>query len=515
MPDVVVIGSGLPELAAALEFAEVGLSVVVVHPDSDTDPGRGIRVSPPAHARGDDDRPLRDPEGAIEGFLAQVAAPLSDPASAGIAPSEGSPAPAAPQGALADASPVPSAPGAVLLRGAAGSWCPQPTPALLGIPAVPLSSRALAILGGGGATRAFLDRVKPVLTIGKTHALGRLVRSRLGDAALERLVDPFVRARYGVGPDDVEVAIAAPGLNEALTRAGALTGAVLALSERSVARETRIAPDGGWTAFGDALLERLGWYGVAVAEGPVTGVSRTGDGWRVETGGSGLEARAIVLGADGVPGSDPRADALLDALVSEADETDEAEEAGEAAPDGERREEDAVGTAAVGTAAVTRVRAHASFPIDAPALPAVDDDEAPGAGQPVAVQTVELPGGDSWSVEIARSRSGSWWAHAAGPVRDPHAAGDAAAMRDARAAVAAADIALRSGEPERVEYRVAPFATAEDRDAAARELAELRERARSLLVVGAALHGDDLGAALADSRLAAVHLRRRLTGIAD
>ncbi len=55
---------------------------------------------------------------------------------------------------------------------------------------IPGTSPSARIIGWGGAWRAFLDRVRPPLTIGKERSLGRLVRTRMGDAVLERLVAP-------------------------------------------------------------------------------------------------------------------------------------------------------------------------------------------------------------------------------------------------------------------------------------------------------------------------------------
>lgn len=477
MVDVYVLGDGLPELAAALEFAEVGLSVRIGVPEREGVSGReGVseRVGDPERegvpwfeARSDawgglEGRGVPDPEGALRGLLEHVSSALADGGST-----------------TAAARPVAEPPTVVLLRGAKDEWLPQPTPAVLGIPAVPVSSSAIALLGGGAAARAYLDRVKPVLTIGKTHALGALVRARLGRVALERLVEPLVRERFGVSADEVDVAIAAPGLNEALTRAGSLSGAVLAYSERDVARETVVAPSGGWVELRRALLERLALYGAELSEAPVAAVRRGDDaigGWVVAESDGDVAARSLVIGVEGARPVWP----------AELDET-------------------------LGGLRPTHQRISGSAEIEDPGLP---EDQ----GDTPAVQTVTVSGGEPWSVRIERDGAG-YRATATGPAI-PSSGSDAAAIpseADARVreALAAAGARLRAGAAPGVAVRVAAFASSEQRDAAINRLDGVRGTHRDVLPVGSALHGGDLARAVADARAEAVTLRRRLTGIAE
>lgn len=450
MGDVYVLGDGLPELAAALDLAEVGLSVrVAVTPHGECgDSWDGL-----------DDRGEFDPDGSLRGLLEHIAAPLDG----GAAP-------------LDAARPAATPPGTVLLRDAAGRWAPQPEPAVLGIPAVPLSSRAFALLGTGGALRAYLDRVRPVLTIGKTHALGALVQSRLGGATLERLVQPIVRERFGVSADEVDVAIAAPGLNEALTVAGSLSGAALAYAERDVARETRVTPRGGWLALRDALLDRLTLYGVSFGEASAADARRgdaEADEWVVAEADAEFRARALVVGAGATRCA--AAPGVLEALEGLLPQ---------------------------------RLRVSAVVDIEDPGLP-----EGPEVLP--ALQSVTLAGGERWSVRVERG-GGAPLARLTGPaVPADRAPGTAEARARILEALEASSLSPRGADTPHAAISAAPHATVEQRDAAADRLEAFRASTPDLLPVGAALHGAAAASALADARTAAVLLRRRLTGISE
>ncbi|MEV8213690.1 protoporphyrinogen oxidase [Leifsonia sp. NPDC077715] len=112
---------------------------------------------------------------------------------------------------------------------------PLPKAGLLGIPSSPLASDVVAAIGAGGAFRAYLDRLMPVLKIGTEPRLGTLVRKRMGTKVLELLVAPVATGVYSASPDDLDVDVVAPGLNAALTRLGSLSGAVGELRSASKA----------------------------------------------------------------------------------------------------------------------------------------------------------------------------------------------------------------------------------------------------------------------------------------
>ncbi|MGX9347192.1 protoporphyrinogen/coproporphyrinogen oxidase [Microbacterium sp. KNMS] len=177
--------------------------------------------------------------------------------------------------------------------GAGGAWvagvpgvgaAPLPKGGVLGIPANPFADDVRRILGWGGAWRAYLDRLKPVLTIGHEHSLGRLVRSRLGEKALDRLVAPVTTGVYSAHPDDIDPDVAAPGLNAALTRTGSLTGAVadLAGARTSAPGGAVLGLRGGMARLADALVERLEVLGAEVrTRAAVDGLERAGATWAI------------------------------------------------------------------------------------------------------------------------------------------------------------------------------------------------------------------------------------------
>jgi oxygen-dependent protoporphyrinogen oxidase len=110
----------------------------------------------------------------------------------------------------------------------------------------------------------------------------------MGDAVLERLVAPVTTGVYSSHPDDIDVDVAAPGLNTALTRAGSLSGAVAQLrGERTATPGASIEGiDGGVYRLVEALRIRLQALGGELHTGAtVESVERSDDGWRVSVAG--------------------------------------------------------------------------------------------------------------------------------------------------------------------------------------------------------------------------------------
>lgn len=191
------------------------------------------------------------------------------------------------------------------IGGLPGGPVPLPEETVRGIPENPWDERVRRLIGWRGAWRAYLDRLRPPLTIGQERSLGRLVRTRMGELVLDRVVAPLSLGAFAIHPDDVDVEAVAPGLNAALTRTGSLAGAV---SQLRAAR--RDAPgsagaleglDGGMQGLVNALTERLRALGADIAmNAHVTAIDPgPGGRWSVIADGRDVEAADHVIIATG------------------------------------------------------------------------------------------------------------------------------------------------------------------------------------------------------------------------
>jgi oxygen-dependent protoporphyrinogen oxidase len=284
---VVVVGGGVGGLIAARECAKVGMRVTVLEA-SDAVGGAIRRAELDGVAVDAGAESFATRGGHVRALLTELG--------------------------LADRIVAP-APGGAWLAGIPGiGAAPLPVGGILGIPANPFQDDVRRIIGWSGAWRAYLDRVRPPLTIGHERSLGKLVASRMGAKVRDRLVAPVTTGVYSASPADVDVDVAAPGLNSALTRVGSLGGAVQALRDESAARaraaRSTAAPadaaptdappadaapaepkapgaaveglDGGMSVLVDALLADLATFDVEVRTGvPVESVRRIGDRWLV------------------------------------------------------------------------------------------------------------------------------------------------------------------------------------------------------------------------------------------
>ncbi|WP_438352205.1 protoporphyrinogen/coproporphyrinogen oxidase [Microbacterium sp. CJ88] len=255
---VVVIGGGIAGLVAALECAKVGIRVTVVEA-SDRVGGvvRSAEVAGVTVDAGAESFATRG--GTVRGLIDELG--------------------------LGDAVVSPN-PGRAWVAGIpGGDAAPLPGGGVLGIPANPFDEDVRRIIGWRGAWRAYLDRLRPPLTIGHQHSLGALVRSRMGARVLDRLVAPVTSGVYSARPDDVDVDLAAPGLNAALTRAGSLSGGVAQLvGDRTTAPGAAVQGiDGGMARLPEALHTRLVELGadVRVSTAATALAPRAGGGWTV------------------------------------------------------------------------------------------------------------------------------------------------------------------------------------------------------------------------------------------
>ncbi len=456
MIDAIVTGQSLPALQSALDLAEVGLKVAVLSPE------KSDSFEPSAE---------RDPEGSIAEFITRIAETIEQadrqPASN---QDVGQP--------VRREFPIPP------LLYKQGKWLKQSSPEVLGVPAVPLASENIALLGSAGSFRAYLDRIIPLLTVGKTQFFGELVRKRMGAKLREELVDPQTFERFGVMADEVEVAIAAPGLNEALSRSGALSSAVLAYSDRNVARETRVSPAQGAVDFRRAVIKRLELYGVEVYESHLVSVESQDEGWVAQlSDGLSLRSRTLIVDLDRNPVSPPAVRELVEAITPR------------------------------------HARVHAVIDMELPAwltegmtaVALLDDwsvryEPTHGVERPIDGAELSKSGGISGRAQTASHVSNleelaGVLSRIAQTKRLPVSSDTPGLELSSDALVHSAGLAA------------APFCTIVDRTEAVVAIAQHELDFPTLLSVGRALHGDDQGAALASAHKATVRLRRRLLGL--
>ncbi len=292
---IVVVGGGIGGLVAALTCAKIGMRVTVVEASDRL--GGAIRTTEIGGVRVD--------VGA-EGYATRGGAVRSLIDELGLAEAIVAPAPRA-----------------EWIAGLPDGSAPLPEATIRGIPENPWDERVRRIIGWRGTWRAYLDRLRPPLTIGQERSLGRLVRTRMGEIVLDRLVAPLSLGAFAIHPDDVDVDVVAPGLNAALTRTGTLAGAVTQVRASAPAASGAALEGiaGGMSLLVDALHARLLELGVSVVTGaPVATLDRRGDGrWTVVTEAASGDVPQNAVPADPQPEAAPRiepADAVLVAAGS-------------------------------------------------------------------------------------------------------------------------------------------------------------------------------------------------------
>lgn len=274
----VVVGGGISGLIAARDLARSGLSVTLLEAGGQlggcvgTHTVAGLRLDSGAESFA-----TRSP--AVPDLLAELG--LGD---AVVSPNPGGAWLQLPGGDLA----------------AAAQRMPQT--GLLGIPADPRAPEILQAIGRAGAARAALDKVLPVggLARRESASLGEVVRARMGEAVLRRLVAPVVGGVYSSDPDVLDVDSVAPGLRAALAKHGSLAAAVGSLRASAPAGSAVAGLAGGMGRLSRALEADLRERGVLLETGtPVDAVERAGSGWTVTAAGRTFTADAVVVATDG------------------------------------------------------------------------------------------------------------------------------------------------------------------------------------------------------------------------
>jgi oxygen-dependent protoporphyrinogen oxidase len=274
--DLAVVGGGISGLAAAWEGVRRGANVVVLEAAGRA--GGTLTTSPLGDLRVDE---------AADAFLARMPEALALCAELGI------------EGELV----APATGGAYVWID--GALRRLPSDQLLGVPTDLDAVAATGILSPAGVERARADLTAPDDRPAGDESVGDLVRRRLGDEVLDRLVAPLVGGIWAGDCDRLSLQVATPNLVAARARdASLLRGAAavradgLAAAAAAGERPVFLAPRGGMGRLSEALVDALG---DRVRTGaPVTSLSRTSNGsgtaggrWRLDP--AGVTADAVVL----------------------------------------------------------------------------------------------------------------------------------------------------------------------------------------------------------------------------
>lgn len=261
MPDLIVVGGGIAGLAAAWEARSRGAEVVVV--EAADRAGGKIRSSPVAGVALDE---------SADAFLARVPEAVDLCRELGL-----------------DDLVSPATGRAYIWAGDA--LRPLPTDQLLGVPTDLDAVAESGILSAAGIARAQEDLARADDRPGSDgdEAVGTLIRRRLGDEVLDKLVAPLVGGIWAADCDALSLQVATPNLAEARRRDPSLLRGAAEVRAAATAtdRPVFLAPRGGLVQLVDALAARLD-----VRTGhPVDALERTAGGWRV----GDLAAPAVVL----------------------------------------------------------------------------------------------------------------------------------------------------------------------------------------------------------------------------
>jgi protoporphyrinogen/coproporphyrinogen III oxidase len=259
--DLAVVGGGISGLAAAWAGMQQGADVVVV--EAGDAPGGKLRTSPIAGIGLD--------EGA-DAFLARVPEAVELCEEVGLGDELVSPA-----------------------TGAAYVWSDGtlrrlPSEQLLGVPIDIDAVEASGILSAAGVERVRADLTAPDDRPPGDEAIGALVRRRLGDEVLDRLVAPLLGGIWAGDCDRLSLRVAAANLAAARDRDASLVRGAAALRAEAADqgngdRPVFLAPRGGVARLVDALTGRLGER--LRCGSRVVGLEPDGAGWRLATGEAG------------------------------------------------------------------------------------------------------------------------------------------------------------------------------------------------------------------------------------
>ena len=143
---------------------------------------------------------------------------------------------------------------------------PLPAVSLLGIPSAPLAADVVSVVGRRDAWRGMLDTILPGPVGARSATVGQLVRRRMGDGILEKLVAPVVEGIHSTHPDQLPTA-SVPGLVHHLLRENSLGRAVARMRIDAPAGSLVAGLRGGMSTLVEALLTELDRFGVPIEHG--------------------------------------------------------------------------------------------------------------------------------------------------------------------------------------------------------------------------------------------------------
>lgn len=183
-----------------------------------------------------------------------------------------------------------------------------PEAQLLGVPTDLDELDASQILSPEGARRVREDLTTPLTAPTKDVTIGSVMRARLGDEALERLVDPLVGGINAGDTDHLSLAATVPQLDAAI-RSGRPSLIEACQAQRAAVADASapvfFAPRAGMAALVEALVADLDARGVTFVREAVTDLAPDGAAWRVGVaGGAALSADGVVITVPAGPAAD-------------------------------------------------------------------------------------------------------------------------------------------------------------------------------------------------------------------
>ena len=192
-----------------------------------------------------------------------------------------------------------------------GELYPMPRGTLMGIPSPP--SSALGILSAAEAARAEDEQPWPGGEFDDV-SVGDYVAARLGDAVVDRLVEPLLGGVYAGQARSLSLRACLPGVFVAVRRGESLNAAASAAALSALSGDAAAAPvfaglDGGVGRLAEVLTEQLRLRGVVIRSGTIVReLHRQADGdaaWSVVVGSRAqperISADAVVLAVPATP----------------------------------------------------------------------------------------------------------------------------------------------------------------------------------------------------------------------